>query len=68
MSPRRVLVPPRDDVALASAIASLLGDDGRRAALGRQAARWALGFAWPTITRMLLDVYEELVPNLRSAA
>jgi len=62
-----VLVPPRDDVALASAIASLLGDDARRAALGRQAARWAQSFAWPSVTRMLLDVYGELVPDLHEA-
>jgi D-inositol-3-phosphate glycosyltransferase len=62
-----VLVPPRDDVALATAIASLLGDGARRAALGRQAARWAQSFAWPSVTRGLLDVYEELVPELRGA-
>src|SRR5262249_58966410 len=59
-----VLVPPRDDVALASAMAALLGDEPRRAALGRQAARWAQSFAWPSVTRMLLDVYGELVPDL----
>ena len=57
-----VLVPPRDDVALATAITSLLGDESRRWTLGRQAARWAQGFAWPSVTRMLLDVYEELIP------
>jgi D-inositol-3-phosphate glycosyltransferase len=62
-----VLVPPRDDVALADAIASLLGDDSRRAALGQRAARWAQSFAWPSVTRMLLDVYDELVPDLRRA-
>ena len=62
-----VLVPPRDDVALAAAIKSLLGDGARRAALGRQGARWAQSFAWPSVTRALLDVYEELVPDLRSA-
>jgi glycosyltransferase involved in cell wall biosynthesis len=32
-------VPPADDAALASAIASLLGDTGRRAALGQAARR-----------------------------
>ena len=60
-----VLVPPRDDVALAAAITSLLADEARRSTLGRQAARWAQSFAWPSVTRMLLDVYEELVPDLR---
>lgn len=63
-----VLVPPRDEVALAAAIASLLGDDTRRATLGRQAARWAQNFAWSSVTRMLLDVYEELVPDLQRVA
>ena len=62
-----VLVPPRDEVALAAAIASLLADDTRRAALGRQAARWAQSFAWPSVTRMLIDIYDELVPDLRGA-
>jgi D-inositol-3-phosphate glycosyltransferase len=64
-----VLVPPRDETALASAIASLLGDDSRRLTLGRDAARWAQSFAWPTVARALVDLYDELVPDLsRSAA
>jgi D-inositol-3-phosphate glycosyltransferase len=61
-----VLVPPRDEVALAAAIAALLADTPRRLALGGHAARWAQGFAWPAVTRMLLDVYHELVPDLRA--
>jgi D-inositol-3-phosphate glycosyltransferase len=61
-----VLVPPRDDVALAAAITSLLADEARRSMLGRQAARWAHSFAWPSVTRMLLDVYAELVPDLHA--
>ena len=59
-----VLVPPRDEVALAGAIASLLADEPRRRALGRLAARWAQGFAWPSVARALVDVYDELVPDL----
>jgi D-inositol-3-phosphate glycosyltransferase len=59
-----VLVPPRDDAALAGAIAALLADEPRRRALGRQAARRAQGFAWPTVARALVDVYDELVPEL----
>ena len=60
-----VLVPPRDDVALASAIGALLADESRRRTLGRHAARWAQSFAWPTVARALVDLYEELVPDLR---
>jgi D-inositol-3-phosphate glycosyltransferase len=63
-----MLVPPRDEVALASAIAALLGDDERRRALGERAARWAQSFAWPSVARALIDLYEELVPDLRGSA
>jgi len=60
-----VLVPPRDEAALASAIASLLADASRRRTLGRLAARWAQSFAWPSVARALIDLYDELVPDLR---
>src|SRR5207253_2951071 len=63
-----VLVPPRDEVALASAIASLLADTPRRRILGAQAARWAQSFSWPSVARALIDLYEELVPDLRQPA
>jgi D-inositol-3-phosphate glycosyltransferase len=59
-----VLVPPRDDAALAAAIASLLADAQRRRSLGRHATRWAQGYAWPSVARALVDVYDELVPGL----
>ena len=59
-----VLVPPRDDAALAAAIASLLADAPRRRSLGRHATRWAQGYAWPSVARALVDVYDELVPGL----
>jgi len=59
-----VLVPPRDDVALAAAIASLLADTQRRRSLGRQATRWAQSFAWPSVARALIEVYDEVVPGL----
>jgi D-inositol-3-phosphate glycosyltransferase len=59
-----VLVPPRDDAALAAAVASLLADAQRRRSLGRHATRWAQGYAWPSVARALVDVYDELVPGL----
>ncbi len=59
-----VLVPPRDEIALASAIASLLADASRRRTLGRLAARWAQSFAWPSVARALVELYDELVPDL----
>jgi D-inositol-3-phosphate glycosyltransferase len=60
-----VLVPPRDEVALATAIGSLLADGPRRRTLGRHAARWAHSFAWHTVARARVELYEELVPDLR---
>jgi D-inositol-3-phosphate glycosyltransferase len=59
-----ILVPPRDDAALAAAIASLLADAQRRRSLGRQATRWAQGYAWASVARALVEVYDELVPGL----
>jgi D-inositol-3-phosphate glycosyltransferase len=62
-----LLVPPRDDAALAAAIASLLADAPRRRALGGHATRWAQGYAWPSVARALVEVYDELVPGLSRA-
>jgi len=62
-----VLIPPRDSVALASAVASLLADEPRRRTLGRLAHQWAQSFAWTSVARTLVDLYEELVPELRGA-
>lgn len=50
-----LLVPPRDEVALADALARVLTDDalhGRLAAAGRERAR---RFAWPTVAGRFLD-------------
>ncbi len=33
--------------------------------LGQHAARWAQSYAWPTVARALVELYEELVPDLR---
>src|SRR5207249_12253674 len=60
-----VLVPPRDEVALASAVASPLDDASRRRTLGRLPARWAQSFAWPPVARALVEPYDELVPAPR---
>ena len=62
-----VLIPPRDSAALASAVAALLADEPRRRTLGRLAHQWAQSFAWPSVARTLVELYEELVPELRGA-
>ena len=57
-----VLVPVADDAALAAAIAALLADPARRAALGLAArARVRARFRWDTAVRALLSVYEETI-------
>jgi phosphatidyl-myo-inositol alpha-mannosyltransferase len=54
-----VLVPPDDPVALAEAVASLLGDEPARAERGRAARELAASkYAWPLIARRLEEVYE----------
>src|SRR5262249_15879404 len=62
-----VLVPPRDDAALAAAIASLLADAQRRRSLGRQASRWAESYAGPSVARALVAVYAGLGAGLSRA-
>jgi D-inositol-3-phosphate glycosyltransferase len=63
-----LLVPEGDVLALAEGITRLLRDPDRRARLGAQAAEWAQRFAWPCITRAVVELYGELAPGLRTAA
>jgi len=60
-----VLVPPRDPAALAAAIADVLADPARRAAMGRAARERVLrSFRWRDAARSLIGVFEE---TLRAA-
>ena len=55
------LVPPRDPRALAAAIAELLADPARLAAMGRAArARVKTSFRWDDAAAQLVDVFEEV--------
>ena len=57
-----VLVPPRDPRALAAAIASVIDDPERAAAMGRAArARVAQLFQWDQAAAGIADVLEETV-------
>jgi len=56
-----VSFPAGDEDALADALAGLLGDEPRRAALGAGARRVALErYSWDDIARRLQDIYESV--------
>ncbi|HFD40816.1 MAG TPA: glycosyltransferase, partial [Anaerolineae bacterium] len=59
------LVPSGDAATLADRIRLLLKDPDLRQRLGRQAARWAQRYGWPTIADRLLEVYEQVLPRAR---
>jgi len=55
-----MVVPPRDEAALAEAIVSVLGDRERRREMGRKAYQKATTeLSWDTIAQQTLAVYEE---------
>ncbi len=63
------LVPPRDDAALAEAIARFAAlDDGARTAMRSAARATALRFTWDANAAALLGVLEEAVAANRTAA
>jgi phosphatidylinositol alpha-mannosyltransferase len=56
-----VAVPPDDVVALVEAVSALVEDEPRREAMGQTARELAVErFAWPTIARRLVVVYERV--------
>ena len=64
-----VSVVPGDPSELASAVASLLGDESRRVAMGAAARALALElYAWPDIARRLEVTYERAVTRHRERA
>jgi phosphatidylinositol alpha-mannosyltransferase len=53
------LVPPRDEAALADAVAAVLGDEDRRVAMGRAARTLAEErYSWEDVARRLEELYE----------
>jgi phosphatidylinositol alpha-mannosyltransferase len=53
-----LLVPPRDPEALATALAGLLDNPARRAAMGEAARGAAARYAWPVVAAEVADVYQ----------
>ena len=58
-----LLVPPRDPEALAAAIAGLLDNPARLAAMG-EAAATARRYAWPVVAGEVAEVYEAALAGL----
>jgi phosphatidylinositol alpha-mannosyltransferase len=54
-----LLVPPKDPAALAAAVRRLLEDDALARSLGKAGVETAQRYAWPVVTRQLIEVYEE---------
>lgn len=55
-----LLVPPRDDEALAAALLRLLRSESEREAMGRRGQVKAQAYTWPKIARRVLAYYDEL--------
>ena len=63
-----VAVPPEDTNALVGAVAALVEDEPRRAAMGAAARELAVErYSWPRIARRLEEIYEH-VAGLAPAA
>jgi glycosyltransferase involved in cell wall biosynthesis len=56
-----VLVEPTDVRALAEALATLLGDDGRRAELREAGLARAGTFSWQRMAEQTVQVYREVL-------
>jgi phosphatidylinositol alpha-mannosyltransferase len=59
-----LLVPPRKPKALAAAIAELLADDDRRAAMGESGNRRAREFSWERVTAKVDEYYGFVIRRL----
>lgn len=57
------LVPPKDPAALARAMEEMLGDAGRRKALGKRARELAAGYAWDSVASRMENVYREVAES-----
>jgi D-inositol-3-phosphate glycosyltransferase len=54
-------VPDGDDKALCEKLSALLGDASLRTSLGRNAAKYALDYAWQKIAAQIVGVYEDVI-------
>jgi phosphatidyl-myo-inositol alpha-mannosyltransferase len=61
-----LLVPPRQPKALAAALARLLGDDERRAAMVEAGLRRAQDYSWERVTAKVEDYYGFVIRRLEA--
>jgi len=62
-----LLVPPKDDEALAEAIARLMKDRGLGLALSANGRAKVEGYRWERVADKVLDYYESVTPPTRLA-
>jgi phosphatidylinositol alpha-mannosyltransferase len=58
-----LLVPPRDEKALAHALLSLLNDKNLRLKMGNKGRTKAEKYSWPNISRQVMDYYSSLISS-----
>jgi phosphatidylinositol alpha-mannosyltransferase len=63
-----LLVPPKDEEALAETIHALLLDPALRNRLSEQGARTADSFRWESVAGRVMEYYHELIPRPYAAA
>ena len=63
-----LLVPPKDEEALAQAIAVLINDPVLRQRLAAQGVKTADSFRWERVARRVMDYYDEFVQEPTAAA
>ena len=63
-----LLVPPKDDEALARAITSLLKDPGLRARLGANGRQTAEEYSWERVAGRVMSYYLTLLHSRQAAA
>jgi D-inositol-3-phosphate glycosyltransferase len=61
-----LLIPEGDPVALADAIARVLGEPDLRRRLGGEAVRWAANYRWPCVAEAICREYSRFVPDASS--
>jgi len=64
---RGILVPARDADAVGRAVNVLLGDENRRATLGRRAAEVGRSMAWPMVGNLYVKSFEAALTQARVA-